>query len=125
MLDAKAFVYSALIGNSALTTALGGSTKIQYAYPNDFNTLPIVTYLETNNANYDFYDNAPFSDESTVEIDVWANVSTSAISKLIDNVLLPLLYTRDAAIDVPDPDTKIFHKKLRYRRTFTADDLDV
>jgi hypothetical protein len=35
-----------------------------------------------------------------------------------------VFYTRDFATDVPDPDAKIFHKVLRYRRTFTADDLD-
>ena len=124
MLDTKAYVYNALKSDAAMVAALGSSSKVQYSYPNDFNTLPIITYIETNNRNMVFYDDTAKSDESTVEIDIWANVSTTALTKLVDNVLSALLYTRDAGIDVPDPDTKIFHKKLRYRRMFTADDLD-
>jgi hypothetical protein len=124
MLDTKVYVYNALKGNSALTTALGSATKIQYMYPNNFNALPIITYQENNNSNSEFYDDVSVADESTVEIHVWANTSTSTLSKLVNSVMVGLLYTRDYAGDVPEPDTKIFHKVLRYRRTLTADDLD-
>ena len=124
MLDTKAFVYGILRNDSALVAALGSNTKIQYAYPNDFNTLPIITYLESNNRMTEWYDDTPAAEESTITVDVWANVSTSALSKLVDAALAAVLYTREFAADVPDPDAKIFHKSLRYRRTFTADDLD-
>ena len=124
MLDSKKHLYDLLIGNSALTAALGSSTKIQYAYPNDFNSLPIVTYLEINNQHRDFFDNAPFSEESVIQIDVWTNVSTTAISKLVDAALVADFYTRDYAADVPDPSDKVFHKVLKYRRTFNSDELD-
>jgi len=124
MLDTKAYVYNILKNDAALVAALGSATKIQYAYPNAFNALPIVTYMESNNRMTDWYDDTPAAEESTITVDVWANVSTSALSKLVDTALAAVLYTRDFAADVPDPDTKIFHKVLRYRRTFTADDLD-
>jgi len=124
MLDTKSFVYGILKNDPALVAALGSSTKIQYAYPNDFNTLPIITYLESNNRMTEWYDDNPAAEESTITVDVWANVSTSALSKLVDAALAAVLYTREFAADVPDPDAKIFHKSLRYRRTFTADDLD-
>jgi hypothetical protein len=80
--------------------------------------------MESNNRMTDWYDDMPAAEESTITIDVWANVSTSALAKLVDAALAAVFYTRDFAADVPDPDTKIFHKALRYRRTFTADDLD-
>jgi len=124
MLDVKKFVYDSLKADTALVAALGSNTKIQYFYPNSFNTLPIITYQETNNRNADFFDNKPFSDESTIQIDVWTNVSTTAIAKLVDSVMQNLLFTRDFSSDVPNPDEKIFHRVMRYRRTFTADDLD-
>lgn len=124
MLDTKAYVYNLLKNDSALVAALGSNTKIQYFYPNSFNALPVVCYQETNNQNMEFYDNAPFADESTIQIDVWANVSTTAICKLVDTVMTANLYTRDFASDVADPDAKIFHRVMRYRRTFSADDLD-
>ena len=124
MLDTKSFVYGILKNDPALVAALGSNTKIQYAYPNAFNALPIITYLESNNRMTEWYDDTPAAEESTITIDVWANVSTSALSKLVDAALAAVLYTREFAADVPDPDAKIFHKSLRYRRTFTADDLD-
>ena len=124
MLDTKRHAYQLLINDATLVTALGSSAKIQYQYPNDFNTLPIVTYFESGTRQLDFYDDMPATDESTITIDVWANVSTTAISKIIDDIMARNLYTRDFGTDVPDPDVKIFHKSLRYRRTFSADDLD-
>lgn len=124
MLDTKAYVYGILKNDAPLVAALGSASKIQYAYPNAFNALPIITYLESNNRTTDWYDDTPAAEESTITVDVWANVSTSALTKLVDAALAAVFYTRDFAADVPDPDAKIFHKVLRYRRTFTADDLD-
>jgi hypothetical protein len=124
MLDTKAFAYNTLINNSALVSALGSSAKIQFSWPNDFNALPIVTYIEIDNRNREFYDDAPVADESIIQIDVWANVSTTTISKLVDTAMTSVLYSREFSQDVPEPDAKIFHKVLRYRRAFTADDLD-
>lgn len=124
MLDTKVHAYNLLKNDTALVAALGSSAKIQYAYPNDFNALPIVTYIESLNRSTDWYDDMPIAEESTITIDVWSLASTSTISKLVDTIMSAALYSRDYAADVPDPDTKIFHKSLRYRRTFTADDLD-
>jgi hypothetical protein len=124
MLDAKKFLYDALRNDSSLVSVLGSASKIQFMYPNDFNALPIVTYQEIENRNVEFYDNSAFADESVVQVDVWSNTGTTAIAKLIDAVLLPLLYTREFSADVPEPDAKIFHRVIRYSRSFTADDLD-
>jgi hypothetical protein len=104
MLDTKAYVYGILKNDAPLVAALGAASKIQYAYPNDFNVLPIITYLESNNRTTDWYDDTPASEESTITVDVWANVSTSAIAKIVDAALAAVLYTRDFAADVPDPD---------------------
>jgi hypothetical protein len=124
VLDSKKYLYDTLRASSTLTTILGSADKIMQMYPNDFNALPIVTYQELDNRNIEFYDNNPFADESIIQIDVWSNTGTTAIAKIIDTVLLPILYTRDFSADVPEPDAKIFHKVIRYSRVFTADDLD-
>jgi hypothetical protein len=124
MLDTKKHAYDLLRNNAALVSALGSASKIQYFYPNDFNALPIITYSETNNQNVKWFDNMPWADESTIEIHVWANVSTTALCKLVDSIMAAGLYTRDFSSDVPEPDVKIFHRVMRYRRSFTADDLD-
>jgi len=121
MLDSKKYIFDLLKASTPLVTAC---PTIVYMYPNDFNALPVVTYQETNNRNQDFFDNASFSDEVSVQIDVWTNVSTTAISKFVDDVFLADFWTRDFGSDVSEPNAKIFHKVLNYRRTFTPDDLD-
>lgn len=126
MLDTKTYAYNVLKNNAALVAGLGGdATKIQFNYPNDFNSLPIVTYREANSTAVDFWDDVPAADDSVIAIDVWANVSTTALSKLVDSAMVGAYYTREYAEDVPDPDAKIFHKALRYRRKLTADDIDL
>lgn len=126
MLDTKVAAYNALKNSSALTAALGGASKILFTHPQDFNLLPVVTYQELNNRNADFYDNTPFSEESTIQVDVWTrDTSTTPICKIIDSIFEGLFYTRDYSGDTPDPDVRIFHRVMRYRRTFTADDLDL
>lgn len=124
MLDSKAWVYGLLKNNTALTTALGSSDRIQYMYPNTFNTLPVVTYQEINNRNVEFYDNAAFADEITIQVGVWANTSTTALAKLVDAVFAANLFTRDFSSDVPEPDAKIYHRVMRFHRVINADDLD-
>lgn len=118
MLDTKIHAYN------LLASAIGANATVLYNYPNDFNALPVVTYLETNCRMVRWFDNAPYAYESTIQVDVWANVSTTALVKLIDTAFAADYYTLDFSSDVPEPDVKIFHRVLRYRRAFTADDLD-
>jgi len=124
MLDAKVYFYNLLKNDAPLVAALGSATKIQYMYPNDFNALPIVTYKEDNAPDEDFFDDLPYSQDSSFQVDVWTNSSTTAIVKLIDTIMKNNLFTREFSADVADPDTKIFHRTMRYRRTLCADDLD-
>jgi len=127
MLDVKKYVYAALKNDSTLVALLGSNTKIQFYYPNDFNILPIVTYQELNQTDEQqgYFDNIPTSVESTIQIDVW--VSSTGITPIVescDRIMHGLLFNVDFSSDLYEPDTKIQHRVMRYRRSFTADDLD-
>lgn len=125
MLDVKKYVYSALKNDSTLSALLGSNTKIQFYYPNDFNTLPIVCYQELNQMDVEYYDNAPAAVESTIQIDVWvSSTGITPIVECVDNIMHGLLFNVDFSSDLYEPDTKIQHRVMRYRRSFTADDLD-
>lgn len=127
MLDVKKKVFSSLIGDSALITLLGNASKVQFYYPNDFNALPIVTYQELNqlDESQGYWDNAPNSVASTIQIDVWTSgSSTTNIAKSVDRVMHGLLFSADFSADLYEPNTKIQHRVMRYSRSFTADDLD-
>ncbi len=127
MLDVKKKVYAALKADSALVSLLGSDAKIQFYYPNSFAALPVVTYQELNQAdeNQGYWDNSPNSVESTIQVDVWVSSGTTTdVVKRIDAVMHGLLFNTDFSEDLYEPDTKIQHRVLRYRRSFTADDLD-
>jgi len=127
MVNVKTWVYGKLIANTALTTLLGGASKIVYMYPNDFNAMPVLCYQELNQNAVDggYKDNFAVSYDTDIQIDVWTanNISTSAISIAASSVMEGLLFNLDSAIDVPDPDTKLQHKVLRFSRRVIAEEL--
>jgi len=127
MLNTKAWVCGKLKANTALTTLLGGADRIGYMYPNDFTVMPQVCYQELNQSAVDegYKDNFAISYDTDMQIDVWTanNVSTSSISIAVSSVMEALLFNLDSAIDVPDPDTKLQHKVLRFSRRVIAEEL--
>ena len=127
MLDVKKYVYAALKNDAPLIALLGSTAKVQFYYPNDFTALPVVTYQELNQSDEQqgYFDNVPTSVESTIQIDAWvSSTGLAPIVVCIDNIMHGLLFNTDFSSDVYEPDTKIQHRVMRYRRSFTADDLD-
>jgi hypothetical protein len=116
MIGVKKIVYDLMRNNAALVTALGNASKIVYMYPQNFNSLPLVTYQEVNQQDTEWAENLPTASESTIQIDVWTgeNVSTTAIVTAVDNIFIGELWTRTFSADVPDPDVRIQHRVIRY-----------
>jgi hypothetical protein len=125
MLDVKPWVYGKLAASSALVAVLGSVDRIEFFYPTDPTNLPKLTYAETNQPSAAYYDDASKGAESSIEIHVWTavNVSTSAISKIVDTIMHGLLFNTDFSGDFQEPETRINHRVLRYRRLLTALDL--
>jgi hypothetical protein len=125
MLNVKQWVYGKLTASSALIAALGSVDRIEFFYPNVPTDLPKVTYAETNQPSEAYYDDASKGVESSIEIHVWtaANVSTSTIAGIIDGIMHGLLFNTDFSGDFQEPETRINHRVLRYRRLLTALDL--
>ena len=126
MLPVKAWVYAKLCASSALVAELGSVSNIEFYYPQTFAGLTKkITYAETNQPSTAYYDNTPDGVESTIEIHIWtaANTSTSTIATLVDTIMLGLLFNCDFSSDFQEPDTRINHRVLRYRRLLTALDL--
>lgn len=126
MIAVKAWVYGKLCVSTALVTALGSTDRIEFFYSalpaDDF---PKLTYSEPNQPTVMYYDNKPFAVDSTLEIHVWtaANVSTTPVSEIVDDIMVGLLFNVDSSADFQEPETRINHRVLRYRRTLTASDL--
>lgn len=127
MMEVKAKVYTSLKNDAALVALLGSTNQIVFYYPNSFTTLPIVCYQELNQSDEDqgYWDNAPHSVESNIQIDVYTvhGTSTTAICKAVDSVMHGLLFNVDFSGDLYEKDEKIQHRVIRYRRSFIAEDL--
>jgi hypothetical protein len=115
----KSWVYGKLNAYAPLIAAMGGTDKnILDIYPNTINSLPVVVYSEANQANSYFTENTSLAESSAIDIHVFTafNVSTTPISKIIDDLMTSILYTRVFAMDQDDPSTKVRHKVLKYSR---------
>lgn len=125
MLAVKAWIYGKLAADASLITALGTVDRIEYYYPNVPTDLPKLTYSESNQVTDDYYDNTSKTVETTIEMHVWteANTSTTSISTIVDTIMTGLLFNIDFSADFQEPDTRINHRIMRYRRKVTASDL--
>ncbi len=112
------WLYQKLIADTALVAALGGSSKIVRAYPNTSDNLPVLAFLEANNRNESFYDNAPLGASEAVDVHVFTefNTPTTTIADLVSDRMAALLFTRDYQADQDDPSTKVRHKVMKFSR---------
>lgn len=117
MLELKSELLQALGANSTLISLLGGSNIYQMVAP-DPTQFPRITFFEMTNIDDRYADDAVWSSEIHMQIDVWHTASTSAIALAVDQTMKSLKYQRTSATDLYEHDTtldvKIFHKAMRY-----------
>lgn len=85
----------------------------------DWSKLPCVTYFELQNEPSDYVeDDEEYSSALSIKADVWglsssevSNISMAVVSKMKE-----LGYERTFYLDVPDTDSKIKHKSLRFEK---------
>ena len=126
MLDVEAWIKTKLEAGTALVALLGSTDRIVHGYPNSFSHLPLVTFEEIsqNGLPLGYADDKAFADESAIEINVWNFNDTITIAIEIDKIMRDdLWFFRFYSADVTDPDVKIRHRVMRYRRPLAASDL--
>lgn len=128
MIHAKEYVCNALVASSALTTYLGSSGKILFEYPDDFTTLPVLTYMEFDQSDADRFDDSVYASNVKIQIDLWVSRdiagTTTALADIVDPIMQGLKFNLDYSADVPDPNRDILHKVMRYSSKLSADDID-
>ena len=119
ILAAAEWIYSKLSADSALTTALTGGGGVVLIYPNDFETLPVLTYAVSQQASMmDFWDNFPNANDLTVVLDVYArnDQNTTPIMSSVDSVMTGLFFTLEFCEPLGDAEAKTQHLSMRYAR---------
>lgn len=82
----------------------------------DWSKLPCVTYYELDNSEADSADDEEYSSSLIIKADVWGK-SSSEVSKLAMQVVAKMKeldYKRTLYLDVPDLNSKIKHKTMRF-----------
>ena len=104
MLNVKDQVYAAL---APLAENVGD------CYPKDWAVLPAIQYQELNNAVYEWTDEKEQKCSLLYQVDIWDNVSTSAMACQVDAALSALGLVRQVCRDVQDP-SGMKHKEMQF-----------
>lgn len=113
MISIKSAVLTALQTSTALSTLYG--QKFYFHYPTDFINLPVGSYFELDNIGNLYADNQEIGSEIIFQIDLWGKSSLTNYALGVDSAMTTLDFTRITSQDLYEPDTKIFHKSMRYR----------
>lgn len=112
MQNLKSAVYSALTTYTAVTSLV--SDRTFFHFPDDFNTLPCISYFEFNNAGEFFVDDLEAGSEIIFQIDIWASGSTTAIAQAVDTTMVDIGFVRIRAADRYKKETGIHQKTMLY-----------
>ncbi|MDU4671774.1 MAG: hypothetical protein E6Y30_06865 [Finegoldia magna] len=97
------------------------ATNVTDTYPADWETFPVVIYLEEENKPHEWLDNGV--EETTYlryKVDIFDKESTSNIAVEVDKVFSSLGLKRTMAQDMPDP-SNLRHKVMRFEGIYDPD----
>lgn len=104
MINIKPLIYQEL---SKLTA------NVTDTYPDDWETFPVVIFLEEQNKPFDHYDDEEQKSEIRYKIDIFDKETTSSLAVQINGVFANLGLKRTDATDVPEP-SHLKHKTMRF-----------
>ncbi|MGA3852184.1 MULTISPECIES: tail completion protein gp17 [Bacillus] len=118
--DAKKELSAALIKNDELKQLVTGGFHNLVA--DDVAAFPRVVFSEITDRDQEYRDNKPAASEVRFQLSIFSKADTrtheTEIAKLIDKLMKDLGYGRYDSVDLYETDTKIFHKGMRYVKTF-------
>ncbi|WP_110487085.1 tail completion protein gp17 [Bacillus altitudinis] len=119
-LDAKKELSAALIKNDELKQLVTGGFHNLVA--DDVAAFPRVVFSEITNRDQEYRDNHSSASEVRFQLSIFSKADTrtheTEIAKQIDRLMKDLGYGRYDSVDLYESDTKIFHRGMRYVKTF-------
>ncbi|CVM29989.1 conserved structural protein%2C putative [Streptococcus pneumoniae] len=118
--DAKKELSAALIKNDELKQLVTGGFHNLVA--DDVATFPRVVFSEITNKDQEYRDNQAAASEVRFQLSIFSKSDTrtheTEIAKQLDRLMKDLGYGRYDSVDLYETDTKIFHRGMRYVKTF-------
>lgn len=119
MLDLKPEILQALRNNAALALLLGkdidGNVKIYPEVSPYADAEPYITFFELTNFGSLYTDDEEAASEIHFQIDIWSKGNTGPIAQEVNKTMKALDFQRTSAPDLYEPDTKTYHKVIRYK----------
>jgi hypothetical protein len=121
MINTKALYYSKLIGNSALTTILGGTDHIANAYPEVIPKFPFLAFVDENQEDSLYADNLPNNSNVAFTLHVFTKTNagmptTWDIGSIAYGIFSTLYFHCGTNGEVPDPTEGVRHRVMRFSR---------
>lgn len=109
MIDVKYDVKKALDGIEGV--------RAFFYFPNNFATLPCISYYEANNAPNVSADDDEYLSEIIYVVDVWGKSSeiVSDIAIKVDSCLKAIGFRREFSHDISNPESKVRQKTMRFK----------
>lgn len=95
-----------------LLSEIVGEDNVSDGYPDDFSSLPYISFYELNNDDV-YKISEELYTEIVIQIDIWHNRSTGALARQVSEAMASIGLKRDFARDIPDPSIK--HKTMRFK----------
>ena len=122
MQDVGTFTYSLLTSTPAITS-LVNSDNIFSIWPETITTFPCIIF-DDEQRDVEFVDNKPTSSFSTVAIDIFVRDDTpTPIASAICDAFKNVYWSCEFNKLVPDPDTAVRHRSMRFTRPLYPDDI--
>ena len=98
--------------------------SVCFAYPDNFNKLPAIAYYANGQRLNVAYDNTVVTNDTTVQIDIYADYPQTCfeLSERVYKLLTDNEYYHEMTMDVPNPDTSIKHKTMRFVKVVERND---
>lgn len=121
--DAKTEIFQALKNNTLLISLCPGGFHNRNAKPPiDGPEYPRIVYSELKNGDDDYADNEAISAEVRFQISIFNTAETisseTPIAKEVDKTMKSIGFSRYDSIDLYEEDTKVYHKPMRYLKTY-------
>ncbi len=100
--------------NNLITSSLV-SLNLPVAYLRYFGSdVPYITYFCYNEQGEAWAENEVIATGYYVQIDIWSKTDYTSLVAMVDLAMKEAGFTRTTAQDLPEYDTKLFHKAIRF-----------
>ena len=103
-------------GASVLAALTAAGLSPQYAYPQDWQTAPVVSYWESRNVENEHADDNELTSSVQYTIDIWAKTpeTTHAASAIANTAMQGLGFHRTACYDLFETEAMLHHRSMAF-----------